>query len=105
MAEEIGYFTLNTGAKIPSVGLGTWQSESGVVGDAIVRAVKGCGFRFTSYFVLVVDLWDRLQICGISFISWISRVVLVSSLVKGVSFQRRHTQPGFHGPLFLPAPF
>uniref|UniRef100_A0A6V7QUC5 NADP-dependent oxidoreductase domain-containing protein n=1 Tax=Ananas comosus var. bracteatus TaxID=296719 RepID=A0A6V7QUC5_ANACO len=38
------YFTLNTGAKIPSVGLGTWQAPLGVVGDAIVAAVKA-GYR------------------------------------------------------------
>jgi diketogulonate reductase-like aldo/keto reductase len=34
------HFVLNTGAKIPSVGLGTWQAEPGVVGDAIYLAVK-----------------------------------------------------------------
>lgn len=34
------HFVLNTGAKIPSVGLGTWQSDPGVVGEAIYAAVK-----------------------------------------------------------------
>lgn len=34
------HFVLNTGAKIPSVGLGTWQSDPGVVGDAVYAAVK-----------------------------------------------------------------
>ncbi|XP_039136256.1 NADPH-dependent aldo-keto reductase, chloroplastic-like isoform X2 [Dioscorea cayenensis subsp. rotundata] len=38
------HFTLNTGAKIPSVGLGTWQSEPGVVGQAVIAAVKA-GYR------------------------------------------------------------
>jgi diketogulonate reductase-like aldo/keto reductase len=33
-------FVLNTGAKIPSVGLGTWQAEPGVVGNAVYAAVK-----------------------------------------------------------------
>ncbi|XP_062231559.1 NADPH-dependent aldo-keto reductase, chloroplastic-like [Phragmites australis] len=39
-----GQFVLNTGAKIPSVGLGTWQAEPGVVGDAVFAAVKA-GYR------------------------------------------------------------
>jgi diketogulonate reductase-like aldo/keto reductase len=34
------HFDLNTGAKIPAVGLGTWKASSGVVGDAVVAAVK-----------------------------------------------------------------
>jgi hypothetical protein len=34
------HFVLNTGAKIPSVGLGTWQADPGVVGDAVYTAVK-----------------------------------------------------------------
>ncbi|XP_043703166.1 NADPH-dependent aldo-keto reductase, chloroplastic-like isoform X1 [Telopea speciosissima] len=44
MANDIQYFELNTGAKIPSVGLGTWLLEPGVVGDVIIVAVKA-GYR------------------------------------------------------------
>ncbi|KAI3473190.1 hypothetical protein Pfo_030482 [Paulownia fortunei] len=44
MANEILYFELNTGAKIPSVGLGTWQSEPGLVGQAVEAAIKS-GYR------------------------------------------------------------
>lgn len=40
----VKFFSLNTGAKIPSVGLGTWQAEPGVVGQAVVTAVKA-GYR------------------------------------------------------------
>jgi diketogulonate reductase-like aldo/keto reductase len=34
------YFTLNTGARIPSVGLGTYKAGPGVVADAVTAAVK-----------------------------------------------------------------
>lgn len=37
-------FTLNTGAKIPAIGLGTWKSEPGEVRQAVAYALKG-GYR------------------------------------------------------------
>jgi hypothetical protein len=39
------HFVLNTGAKIPSVGLGTWQADPAVVGDAVYAAVKVSPFE------------------------------------------------------------
>ncbi|XP_058729216.1 NADPH-dependent aldo-keto reductase, chloroplastic-like [Vicia villosa] len=44
MATAIKFFQLNTGAKIPSVGLGTWQAEPGVVAKAITTAIQ-VGYR------------------------------------------------------------
>uniref|UniRef100_A0A8R7QY38 NADP-dependent oxidoreductase domain-containing protein n=1 Tax=Triticum urartu TaxID=4572 RepID=A0A8R7QY38_TRIUA len=38
------HFTLNTGARIPSVGLGTYKSDPGVVAGAVTAAIKA-GYR------------------------------------------------------------
>lgn len=36
--------TLNTGAQIPTLGYGTWQSDPGVVGQGVYEALKA-GYR------------------------------------------------------------
>lgn len=42
MATE--YFTLNTGAKIPAVGFGTWKAAPGDAGRAVEAALEA-GYR------------------------------------------------------------
>ncbi|KAJ9180663.1 hypothetical protein P3X46_008877 [Hevea brasiliensis] len=44
MAKSIKFFELNTGAKIPSVGLGTWAAAPDAFVGAITTAVK-VGYR------------------------------------------------------------
>ncbi|KAM0991320.1 hypothetical protein ACFX2C_009719 [Malus domestica] len=44
MANAILFFELNTGAKIPSVGLGTYRADTHVVSDVIAAAIK-IGYR------------------------------------------------------------
>ncbi|KAF5476124.1 hypothetical protein F2P56_007862, partial [Juglans regia] len=44
MAHEIRFFELNTGAKIPSLGLGTAQVDPSLVGEAVATAIK-VGYR------------------------------------------------------------
>ncbi|XP_027352088.1 NADPH-dependent aldo-keto reductase, chloroplastic-like [Abrus precatorius] len=44
MTNQIRFFELNNGAKIPSVGLGTWQADPCVVADVITHAIK-VGYR------------------------------------------------------------
>ncbi|XP_061339803.1 NADPH-dependent aldo-keto reductase, chloroplastic-like isoform X2 [Gastrolobium bilobum] len=44
MSKIIKFFQLNTGAKIPSLGLGTWQAEPGVVAKVLTTAIQ-VGYR------------------------------------------------------------
>ncbi|XP_021621187.1 NADPH-dependent aldo-keto reductase, chloroplastic isoform X3 [Manihot esculenta] len=44
MAKSIRYFELKTGAKIPSIGLGTWKAAPDAIVEAITAAVK-VGYR------------------------------------------------------------
>lgn len=50
---EIKHFVLKNNTQIPSVGLGTWQSEPGVVAQAVITAVKVTYFILNLYFVII----------------------------------------------------
>ncbi|XP_027334920.1 NADPH-dependent aldo-keto reductase, chloroplastic-like [Abrus precatorius] len=43
-SDDLRFFELNTGAKIPSVGLGTWLAQPGVVAHALATAIN-VGYR------------------------------------------------------------
>ncbi|BAT97191.1 hypothetical protein VIGAN_09056200 [Vigna angularis var. angularis] len=60
MAKLIQFFELNTGAKIPSVGLGTWQAEPGIVAKTLTTAIEiGSALKkiFDDGVVKREDLW------------------------------------------------
>lgn len=44
-ATEQPYYTLNSGFKIPAIGLGTFQAEAGVLAEVIKKAVLVDGYR------------------------------------------------------------
>lgn len=73
MANDIEFFQLNTGAKIPSVALGTWQADPGVVSQAVEIAIKVPSFFLCLLFYTIVFrfLWiltSRVSIWWTEFV-------------------------------------
>jgi hypothetical protein len=77
------HFVLNTGAKIPSVGLGTWQSDPGVVGDAVYAAVKVPHSRAPPPLPHLFRFFPHL-----AYYVWQINVILFSDRAGGVSAHR-----------------
>ncbi|KAL5133623.1 NADPH-dependent aldo-keto reductase, chloroplastic [Glycine soja] len=71
MAKLIKFFELNTGAKIPSVGLGTWQAEPGVVAKAVTIAIQvgyrhiDCAQAYNNQAELVLFYLLELLVCDV----------------------------------------
>lgn len=62
MADKIRSFELNTGAKIPSVGLGTYGAKHGVIQNTVVTAVKVTPLFSFFLFRFSIELHFGLQL-------------------------------------------
>jgi len=65
MSKAIQFFDLNTGAKIPSVGLGTWQAEDdpGLVAEAVATAIKVS--YSLSFINIPLEFWKYIFVFNI----------------------------------------
>lgn len=71
-AMDVPRMKLNNGTAIPAVGLGTWQSEPGLVKQAVKEAVKVC---ITLITFSILSCYDTISILTISIVDtagWIS---------------------------------
>jgi len=88
MSSEIRFFSLNTGAKIPSVGLGTWQSDPGLVAQAVAAAIKVLHFIDFHTHILYNHIWFWFWFWSINLIY--HRLVTVTLIVlKSMATRRR----------------
>lgn len=53
--DEQVHFVLNSGRKIPALGLGTWKAEPNVVQDAVLTAVAEVHTYATTYWILLAS--------------------------------------------------
>lgn len=78
--EAMPSFKLNTGASIPAIGLGTWQSEPGLVGQAVKEAIKVCTISSARHLFHKHKIRCGNQVLYICY--WFSRIFVIIFLVK-----------------------
>ena len=61
MSFRQAYYTLNTGAKIPAVGLGTWLSKPNEVAQAVEWALKA-GYRHLYVLMTILPCSLSMQV-------------------------------------------
>lgn len=77
------YFELNTGAKIPSIGLGTWKASPGDVGRAVIHAVKVC---FIVFFILLFSFPYSDNCLNHSLVLKLNLIIRQQSIFNGNFF-------------------